>query len=1126
MLLAEVTSVITIHKTTPFYLFSYNLYDQAFNLIDTFPDFCLITSLPIRISLFRFVESTIEKYYIQEGLNKTAALLRKHENKEMISDQEEVLDFEYYHAVILRAVNMLGHYMSENAILLCKILRTTKSIADKSEDDTHLLTLLSRTALPSLNLMEGNAPMANEIWELIEHYPFQIRFELYREWLSENTWKSHATLTQARIQVNSRCKWLLKRLTKENVKQYGRQIGKIAHSNPGVLFKSFLSQIQRYENLIAPVVESLRYMTPLAFDTLAFCLMDELQDESKSRLQDDGASIATWLQAMAQFCGQVYKRHNMELGGLLLLIADQLKKGKSIELLLLQDVIYRMTGIEANGEPTQEQMDALSGGDVLRNEGGYYGQIKNFKRSSSKLRATLKEQKLEVALVLLIALHRDRVLFGQGGTSEEGGAMSILESKSSRNSKVDLSGAKLKLVGDMIDMCHGVMYQLGTFLCNCGSEINTSKPELNLNRDKDLFDPVPADVLMNDYHAPVDIAFFLSRRYYFHKINDRCKELQTDCINEIQKKKVEFIKKIKKLQETKKALKEKGDDGKEEVKEITKQISEMTKNEQEYTGRLDMSIIYNQASEECLKDLRTNIVPIFPEMLWKDMNTTLFSTFWTLDNYDLKLPKEAYNKEINRIKQAVREIDEEIKKSLTLDGRTRRQKTREKERLTTKMEMLRVEQREHLRHTQSVKYRMEIECKDWIHKSQRNGDIIMKILQNLVFKRAVFSAEDSNYCANFLLRMHELQTPDFPTLLFFDRLFTDISYTVGSLTEQQAMHYGSFLNRLLEEKLKWHSTKEFYDKHCYTHPGFKTILRQAGQPKKEGAAENKEVQINYESYRHVCNKWQHKLVKASITCLESLDYVQLRNILVILPRLMPNFPKIEGQAEQLHSAVEKLAKEEQNKRQDIRAKSMGYMSLLRQNKGNLVPVEKFHHVKNTGSSSSSNITKSSSMSTKLGSLSLDASQKSERDSQRKEGRSSQDPDKNKDSSSRRNDEKSERAGSSTRTDTAKAIREAHKSRNREGSRNRSEKRESSERPNKRARGERHTKDDDIEADLEKMKAELTKKRDEKRDRSGRESSHGRDDSRRESRRDDDDLRGTLKRDHRGESSRSDHRRRK
>ena len=103
-------------KIPPFYLFSYNLYDQAFNLIDTFPDFCLITSLPIRISLFRFVESTIEKYYIEEGLNKTAALLRKHENNEMISDQKEVLDFEYYHEVILRAVNMLGHYMSENAI--------------------------------------------------------------------------------------------------------------------------------------------------------------------------------------------------------------------------------------------------------------------------------------------------------------------------------------------------------------------------------------------------------------------------------------------------------------------------------------------------------------------------------------------------------------------------------------------------------------------------------------------------------------------------------------------------------------------------------------------------------------------------------------------------------------------------------------------------------------------------------------------------------------------------------------------------------------------------------------------------------------------------------------------------
>lgn len=912
------------------YLFNFDMYEEAFQIIDSFPDFCIVSSLAVRISMFKFIEKRVEKFYKKIGLNKTAMFLAKLRGDLVMED----LDFTEFKNIVLKSVNYLGHYMSENSILLCKILKTTKKYAEDHDDTASLLNLLSRTALPALNLMEGNAPMAHEIWSLIEHFPFQVRFELYNDWLSENTWKSHISLAQAKIQIQNRCKWLLKRLTKENVKQYGRQIGKIAHSNPGILFKIFLSQIQRYENLIGPVIESLRYMTPLAFDTLAFCMMDELQDETKSRLQDDGASIATWLQAMAQFCGQVYKRHNMELGGLLLLIADQLKSGKSIELLLLQDVIYRMTGIEANGEPTAEQMDALSGGDVLRNEGGYYGQIKNFKKSSIKLREALQEQKLEVALVLLIALHRDRVLFGCGGRIE-GGAMSVLDEEDEQikkrlqeieslqveemdeeekskldkekekllaqqkknqndSTKVDLSGAKLKLVGDMIDMCHGVMYQLGTFLCNCGSEINTAKPDQNSMRDKDLFDPVPADILIQNYHAPADIAFFLSRRYYYHQIMDKQKEIQNTKVQEILIKKQLFSEKLKALEDSKIPLEEQGDQGKIEIAKINEEIEIFKSKETEFTGRLDSVQNYCEASEFMLKDLRTNVLPLFPDNMWNDISAELYTTFWTLDNYDLRLPLTAYTKEINNIKDQIKTLDEE---KMHADSRTRKSKQREKDRLTSKMEVLKDEQRNHFKHTQAVQKRLELESKNWIKNSK--GDIIMKILQNLVFKRAVFSAEDSLYCSTFLLKMHDLETPNFPTLLFMDRLFTDISYTVGSLTEQQAMHYGSFMNRLLEKKLKWHSSKENFDKYCGKHPGFVTVLR-------TNQGNGGETQLEFESYRHVCNKWQHKLLKASITCLESEDYVQLRNILVILPRLMPNFPKVSNHAEQMQAAIEKL----------------------------------------------------------------------------------------------------------------------------------------------------------------------------------------------------------------------------
>ena len=45
-----------------------------------------------------------------------------------------------------------------------------------------------------------------------------------------------------------------------------------------------------------------------------------------------------------------------------------------------------MSGIEAAEEMTEEQIDAMSGGEVLRQEAGSFNQIKNTKKSSQRLK--------------------------------------------------------------------------------------------------------------------------------------------------------------------------------------------------------------------------------------------------------------------------------------------------------------------------------------------------------------------------------------------------------------------------------------------------------------------------------------------------------------------------------------------------------------------------------------------------------------------------------------------------------------------------------------------------------------------------------------------------------------------
>lgn len=44
-------------------------------------------------------------------------------------------------------------------------------------------------------------------------------------------------------------KRIMQRISKENVKPTSRQLGKLTHSSPGLLFDYILSQIQLYDNL-------------------------------------------------------------------------------------------------------------------------------------------------------------------------------------------------------------------------------------------------------------------------------------------------------------------------------------------------------------------------------------------------------------------------------------------------------------------------------------------------------------------------------------------------------------------------------------------------------------------------------------------------------------------------------------------------------------------------------------------------------------------------------------------------------------------------------------------------------------------------------------------------------------
>uniref|UniRef100_A0A671DPD5 THO complex subunit 2 n=1 Tax=Rhinolophus ferrumequinum TaxID=59479 RepID=A0A671DPD5_RHIFE len=797
-------------------------WQHAQNIMDQMPPYYAASHKLIALAICKLIHITIEPLYRRVGVPKGAkgSPVNALQNKRAPKQAES---FEDLRRDVFNMFCYLGPHLSHDPILFAKVVRIGKSFMKEFQSDgskqedkektevilSCLLSITDQVLLPSLSLMDCNACMSEELWGMFKTFPYQHR-----------------------------------RLTKENVKPSGRQIGKLSHSNPTILFDYILSQIQKYDNLITPVVDSLKYLTSLNYDVLAYCIIEALANPEKERMKHDDTTISSWLQSLASFCGAVFRKYPIDLAGLLQYVANQLKAGKSFDLLILKEVVQKMAGIEITEEMTMEQLEAMTGGEQLKAEGGYFGQIRNTKKSSQRLKDALLDHDLALPLCLLMAQQRNGVIFQEGGEKH------------------------LKLVGKLYDQCHDTLVQFGGFLAS------------NLSTE-DYIKRVPSiDVLCNEFHTPHDAAFFLSRPMYAHHISSKYDELK------------------------------KSEKGSKQQHKVHKYIT---------------------SCEMVMAPVHEAVVSLHVSKVWDDISPQFYATFWSLTMYDLAVPHTSYEREVNKLKVQMKAIDDNQEMPPN-------KKKKEKERCTALQDKLLEEEKKQMEHVQRVLQRLKLEKDNWLLAKSTKNETITKFLQLCIFPRCIFSAIDAVYCARFVELVHQQKTPNFSTLLCYDRVFSDIIYTVASCTENEASRYGRFLCCMLETVTRWHSDRATYEKECGNYPGFLTILRATGF---DGG--NKADQLDYENFRHVVHKWHYKLTKASVHCLETGEYTHIRNILIVLTKILPWYPKVLNLGQALERRVHKICQEEKEKRPDLYALAMGYFGQLKSRKSYMIPENEFHH---------------------------------------------------------------------------------------------------------------------------------------------------------------------------------------
>ncbi|EFX68099.1 hypothetical protein DAPPUDRAFT_229018 [Daphnia pulex] len=427
-----------------------------------------------------------------------------------------------------------------------------------------------------------------------------------------------------------------------------------------------------------------------------------------------------------------------------------------------------------------------------------------------------------------------------------------------------------ELDGKLYDQCQVTLVQLGTFSA------------LNMSDDDHVRCRPQLESWLSDCHNHADVAFFLARPMFAHAINSKYDELR----------------------------------------------------------RAEKNLLPDQNTQKYLESVRLvmtpisrSVRPLFAAQVWEHLSPQFFATFWSLTVYDLSVPNAAYEREVQRLEEAIQQKDE----NRDLPDSKRK---KELDRCTALMDKLLAEEKKQKDHNERIMARLAQEKDSWFLKSSQMETII-QFLRHTAFFLAAFSSRQMPYFALALCRyvrlMHNLKTPNFSTLNCYDCIFLDITKTVTSCTENEANCYGRFLCAMLETEMHWHSSKKIFDEECANYPGFVIKFCVGEQPPE------KNDHVDFENYRHAVHKWHYKIAKALVVCLESKDYVQIRNALIVLIRILPFFPVITPLVGFIDRNVEVVRSEQRDKRQDLSEMAISYSGQLK-NKKTSIPEHEFHLV--------------------------------------------------------------------------------------------------------------------------------------------------------------------------------------
>lgn len=228
-------------------------WENAYKIIQKLPEQAVVLQEPIARAIADLIHLSVENIYYKKCFKAPAG--RRPSRNRLYEDSKLVAKMQAKEFGDLRKytwpmANVLGPAMHYDTVLMYKLIRIMRKLVvdmgvdslngppPNSEAEQHyydIMSSLDACILPSLLYLDNNCSMSEEIWAVLKYFPYHFRYSLYARWKNDS-YQLHPNLIRRCGLAQRDIKALMKRVSKENVKQLGRLVGKYSHCAPGLLF--------------------------------------------------------------------------------------------------------------------------------------------------------------------------------------------------------------------------------------------------------------------------------------------------------------------------------------------------------------------------------------------------------------------------------------------------------------------------------------------------------------------------------------------------------------------------------------------------------------------------------------------------------------------------------------------------------------------------------------------------------------------------------------------------------------------------------------------------------------------------------------------------------------------------